>query len=476
LSSRASGGEAPRANASRRKVVFASFIGTAIEFFDFGIFSAASALVFNEVFFTSLDPLAGTLASFATFGVAFFIRPVGAAIFGHFGDRLGRKTMLALSLGLMGTATTMVGLLPTYAAIGIWAPVLLVVSRLLQGLAVSGEWSGAVLMGMEHAPPKQRAFYAMWPQRGVPAGWLLATGSFFLVGLLPQDQMLSWGWRIPFLASSILVAVGMYVRLQLPESPAFEAVREREGVARYPVAEVLRTSKKSLLTAVCAMGANSVVFYMTAVFALSYGVKEAGASRNTMLLAVATGLLLQIFTIPIVAKIADRHGRRPVLLAGSVLSALLAFPLFWLIDTGSPPAIILAMVLALSVVHALTGAPIAIFLPELFEPRVRYSGSAMGYHIGAMVMSGPVPFASAALFRWAGAPWILSLYILAGAALTFVAVLFARETVNTTYTDRRPLAASVGTLRSTSQGDGSHAGATVVTAAGPSSEAAPTTP
>ena len=414
-------------NVSVRKIAFASFIGTAIEFFDFGIFSTASALVFNKIFFPSLDPLAGTLAAFASFGVAFVIRPLGAVMFGHFGDRLGRKRMLALSLSLMGVGTAMVGLLPTYAQIGILAPILLVVSRLLQGLAVSGEWSGAVLMAMEHAPPEKRAYYACWPQRGVPFGWVLATGSFFFVAMLPEDDLMSWGWRVPFLASAALVLVGLYIRLQIPESPAFEAVRRRGQVSKFPAREVIRTAWRPLLIAIASMAANSVVFYMAAVFALNYGVEQGGASRNAMLFAVVVGLLLQVFTIPVVANLADRHGRRPVLLAGCAISVLWAFPFFWLIDTGNPVAVLVAMVVALAVVHALTGAPMAIFLPELFETRMRYSGSAMGYHTGSMVMSGPVPFVAAALFAWAGSSWVLSLYIVIGGLLTAVAVYLARE-------------------------------------------------
>lgn len=412
---------------SPRKVAFASFIGTTIEFFDFGIFSTASALIFNELFFPSLDPLTGTLAAFASFGVAFLVRPLGAAVFGHFGDRFGRKRMLALSLVIMGVGTTSVGLLPTYGTIGLWAPVLLVLSRVLQGIAVSGEWSGAVLMAVEHAPARKRALYASWPQRGVPSGLVLSTASFYLVEQLPRDAMMSWGWRVPFLAGAVLVAVGLYVRLKIAESPAFRAVQERDEVSRHPTGEVFRKAGGSLTIAVFSMAANSIMFYSAAVFALNYGVTQAGASRGTMLLAVAIGAFLQIFTIPIVAGLADRHGRRPVLLAGSLLTVLVAFPFFWLVDSGEPVAVVIAMVLALSVVHALTGSPMAIFLPELFETRLRYSGSAIGYHVGAMVMSGPTPFVAAALFAWAGASWPLALYIVLGGVITAVAVWIARE-------------------------------------------------
>jgi metabolite-proton symporter len=409
------------------KIAFASFIGTLIEFFDMFIFGTASALVFDELFFPELDPLTGTLASFATFAVGFAARPLGGVIFGHFGDRLGRKRMLVLSLLVMGIGTAAVGVLPTYAHIGIWAPVLLVMARLMQGIAIGGEWSGAVLMAIEHAPPGKRAFYASWPLCGVPTGLVLATGAFFLIELLPHDAMMSWGWRLPFLASAVLVAIGLYIRMQISESPVFQAVRDRGEEARFPAGEVVRRARKPLLLGIFSMAANSIPFYMATVFALSYGQKTVGLSRGTLLMAVCIASALQIFTIPIVAMLTDRFGRRPLLLFGCALTVLEAFPFFWLINTGNTFAVIAAMILALPVVHALTYAPMSSFLPELFETRVRYSGSAIAYQVGSMLLSGPVPFVSAALFAWAAKPWPLALYIIAGAGLSFVAVLVARE-------------------------------------------------
>jgi metabolite-proton symporter len=413
--------------ASPRKVAVAAFIGTAIEYFDFGVYSTASALVFNKIFFPDLDPLLGTLAAFATFGVAFFIRPVGAAIFGHFGDRIGRKQMLTLTLVLMGLSTTMVGLLPTYAQIGIWAPILLVLSRLLQGIAVSGEWSGAVLMAMEHAPAHERAYYASWPQRGVPLGWLLSTGSFALVAMLPTDAMMTWGWRIPFIASGALVLVGLYIRLQLPESPAFKAIQERQEIERYPSVEVFRRAKRQILISVFAMSASSACFFMAVVFALNYAVEQTSASRSVVLSAVAISLALLIFTTAFFARLADRFGRRPIIISGALLMVVFAFPFFWLLNTGNPFAIMVAMIVQVSVIYGMTGAPMAIFLPELFETRMRYSGSAIGYHVGAMVNAGPVPFVAAALFAWAGGSWVLSCYLAGAALLTLLAVAAARE-------------------------------------------------
>lgn len=409
------------------KIAFASFIGTVIEFFDFFIFGTASALIFNKIFFPALDPLAGTLASFATFGVAFAARPLGGVLFGHFGDRLGRKTMLVLSLVLMGVGTAMVGVLPTYAQIGIWAPLLLVLSRLLQGVAIGGEWSGAVLMAVEHAPPGKRAFYGSWPQCGVPAGLVLATAAFFLVEQLPDEAMTTWGWRLPFLASVVLVMLGLYIRMKISESPAFQAVQDKGEQSRFPAGEVIRKSWKGILIAIFSMAAANIPFYMATVFALSYGSQQPEMTRDTVLLAVCIASLVQIFTIPVAAVLADRYGRRPVLLIGCVVTAIMGFPFFWLLDTGSSIAIIIAMVIALPIAHTLTYSALASFLPELFETRLRYSGSAIGYQVGGMLMSGPVPFVSAALFSWAGAAWPLSLYIIIGAVLTFIAVYVAPE-------------------------------------------------
>ncbi|MGW3278783.1 MFS transporter [Nocardia rhamnosiphila] len=417
----------PLQSVSVPKVAFASFIGTLIEFFDMFIFGTASALVFNKLFFPDLDPFAGTLASFAAFGVAFVVRPLGGAVFGHFGDRLGRKTMLVVSLVLMGGGTAVVGALPTYAQIGIWAPILLVVTRMLQGLAIGGEWSGAVLMAVEHSPAGKRAFYGSWPLCGVPAGLVLATTAFYFVQLLPEQAMLSWGWRIPFLSSAILLLVGLYIRLRVTESPAFQAVRDKRQESRFPAAEVLRTAKVPTVTAILAMAVNSVVFYMATVFALSYGAGIDGLTRGSMLVAIMIAALFQIATLPVAAILADRYGRRPVLLAGCSMAALAAFPIFWLIDTGNIVAATISMIIAVSIVHSTAYAPMASFISELFETRLRFSGSAIGYQVGSMIWSGPVPFVAAALFAWSGSSWPLSVYIVIVSIISFIAIYFARE-------------------------------------------------
>lgn len=418
-----------QSDVSPTRVAFASAVGTAIEWYDFFIFNTAAALVFGQLFFPTVSPTAGTLAAFATFGVAFIARPVGGVIFGHFGDRLGRKKMLVLSLLIMGVSTFAVGVLPTYETVGIWAPILLVTLRFLQGFAVGGEWGGAVLMAAEHAPKKKRGFYASWPQAGVPAGLVLASVAFIALGwTLSDEQFLAWGWRIPFLISAVLVLIGMYIRFRVVESPAFRAVQEEDDTAKMPVVEVLRTERRSLVLGMGALFASGVPFYVATVLSLTYVTERTGLSRETVLFCLLGAALLQVFTMPAASLISDRFGRRPVLITGAVLAIVLAFPFFWLLDTGSVPLVFLALVLAVSVVHALTYGPVAGFVAELFPTRVRYTGSSISFQFGAMLASAPTPFVAGALLVWGGGPWAISLYMVAAAVITIIAVKAAPET------------------------------------------------
>jgi MFS family permease len=340
---------------------------------------------------------------------------------------VSRKQMLVTSLMMMGLGTIAVGLLPTYAQVGILAPILLVICRLVQGLALGGEWSGAVLMAVEHAPEHRRAFYGSWPQIGVPFGLVLATGMFFLVQRLPQEQVQSWGWRVPFLVSAVLVAVGLYIRLKIEDSPAFKAVKSNRQEVRFPAGTVFRQAGGQVVRGALTVAAANIPFYMATVFALTYGADD-GISRNAVLGAVCLASVVQIFAIPFAATYCDRFGRRPVLLVGCVLTALMAFPFFWLLDTHNPVAIIIALMLALPICHSLTYGPQASFIPELFPTQLRYSGSGIAYTLGGLVFSAPVPFVAAALFNKFGAAWPLAIYIVVGAALTFLAVVTARET------------------------------------------------
>jgi metabolite-proton symporter len=407
------------------RVAFASFIGTTIEWYDFFIFGSAATLVFNSRFFPTLSPLAGTLAAFATFGVAFVARPVGGVVFGHFGDRLGRKRMLVLSLLAMGSGTVAIGLLPTYAEIGVAAPALLVLVRLLQGIAVGGEWGGAVLMAVEHAPRHRRAFFGSWPQAGVPAGLVLSAAAFLAIQHLPEGQLLSWGWRLPFLASAGLIIVGLYARGRLEESPEFHRVTQADRVPTFPLKDTLRRSARSVLIGIFAQAAANVPFYIVTVFVLSYGPDKVGISRSTILACLIVASLVDIAAVPVVAVLADRIGSRTVLLGGAIYSAIAAFPFFWLIDTGSSGAVLLAMFLFAMVGHATTYSAMAGFLSQLFDAEHRYTGVSVAYQVGGLITSGPAPFIAAALFAGFGGSWVISLYIVIACAITFTALLFA---------------------------------------------------
>jgi MFS transporter, MHS family, shikimate and dehydroshikimate transport protein len=411
------------------KVAFASAVGTTVEWYDFFIYGTAAALVFNRQFFPEIDPLMGTLAAFATFGVGFFARPVGGVIFGHYGDRIGRKSMLVLSLLIMGVATFLIGFLPGYDRIGIWAPVLLVLLRLLQGFGVGGEWGGAVLMAVEHSPPAQRGFFGSWPQIGVPAGLLLATAVFTLFSALPDEAFRAWGWRVPFLLSIVLVVVGLFIRLRIVESPAFLALQRHGGQAQMPIVEVVREQPRPVLIAMGLRVAENGAFYVFSVFVLTYITEQLELPRSVALTGVLIAAAVELFTIPAFAALSDRVGRRPVYLAGALLSLAFAFPFFWLMDTRSPILIVLAIVVSLAVGHAAMYGPQAAFFSELFSTRVRYSGASLGYQLASVFAGGLSPFIATALLAWQhGDPWAVATYMAVMAFVTVIAVLVSKET------------------------------------------------
>ena len=407
-------------------MAFASLIGTTIEWYDFFLYGTAAALVFNRLYFPTFDPLAGTLAAFGTYTVGFVARPIGGIIIGHYGDRIGRKSMLVLTLTIMGIATFGIGLLPTYAQVGPWAAVALVMLRLAQGFGVGGEWGGAVLMAVEHAPPGARGFYGSWPQVGVPAGLLLSTAVFAQFARLPEDQFLSWGWRVPFLLSILLVAVGLVIRLRVLETPAFVRVKQERVESRRPVIEVLRSHPKEVLLAIGMRLAENGAFYIYTVFVLVYGTQRVGIDRQTVLNGILLAAACAIVAIPICGAVSDRVGRRPVYLFGASVTALFAYPLFWLLDTGSTPLVWLALVVALVFAHSPMYGPQAAFLSELFDTRVRYSGASIGSQLASVVAGGLSPFIATALLPYGRGA--LASYIIAMALVTIVSVLLASET------------------------------------------------
>jgi metabolite-proton symporter len=425
------GGEELGQEVSPRKVAFASSVGATIEWYDFFIFGTAAGLVFNQLFFTNLDPITGTLVAYLTFAVGFVARPVGSVIFGHYGDRIGRKTMLILTLFIMGVATFIIGLLPTYEQIGIWAPILLVVMRIFQGIGIGGEYGGAVLMAVEYAPEGRRGFYGSWPQAGVPAGLLLGTAAFGLLSLLPNEQFLAWGWRIAFLASIVLVGIGMYIRLQILETPAFTRVRETQEEARIPFTELLRTQPKELILGMGLRWVEGLVFNAYGVFAISYIVSQLELTRSTALTGVSIASAFGVVLVPIYGLLSDRLGRRAVYSAGAALFGLFAFPSFLLINTREPVLIWLSIVVALGLIYPAIYAPLAAWWSELFDTRVCYTGVKSVYQFSGIFASGLTPTIATLLLGFAGGePWLFVGYMIVVTAISLVAAYASPETYN----------------------------------------------
>lgn len=421
------GGEDIGQRPTTGQIALASLAGTTVEWYDFFAYATAAALVFNVLFFPDFAPLVGTLLAFSSLAVGFFARPIGGLIFGHFGDRIGRKSMLVISLVIMGVATFLIGLLPTFGAIGVAAPILLTTLRFVQGLALGGEMGGAVLMAVEHAPEGRRGFQGSFPQMGVPLGLILSNLVFFAVTALPEEQFLSWGWRVPFLVSVILVAIGLFVRLKILETPAFSRVKATDTVARVPVLDLLRTNTKQVLLTCGAYLSCGVMFYILVTFNLTYGTEQLGVPQSTMLALVLFASGLMFFALPVFGTLSDGVGRRPVYLAGTVFMGLMAFPLFWLLNTKvfvlMLAGYLLAM-LAFCVSYGVLGA----FFSEVFGPRVRYSGFSLGYQLGVILGGAFVPIISTQLLNWFDGYWPIAVYLISMAVVSFVSVLLLTET------------------------------------------------
>ncbi|MFC5061938.1 MFS transporter [Actinomycetospora atypica] len=418
---------APTAKETRR-VASATLIGTSIEWFDFFVYGAAAALVFNKVFFPTANPLTGTLLALSTFGVGFVARPFGGVIFAHFGDRIGRKSMLVLSVCMMGGGTFVVGLLPTYETIGLAAPILLVLLRIIQGIGLGGEWGAAAVMAVEYAPPNRRGFFGSFPQIGVPAGMLIANVSLLIMSAAMSDAaFLSWGWRVPFLASIVLVAVGIAIRLKVAESPVFEAARAEGRIERQPVIAVLRRQPLNVLRAAGLRFAENSTFYIHTTFVLTYGTVVLGMARSDLLFAVIVSSAIGLATIPFYGWACDRFGRRPVVLWGSFVLLAMSWPYFWALDTRSLPLIVLATVIAVNVGNSAVYAPQPAYFSELFEPEVRYSGASIGAQGASVFAGGLAPvIATALLDATGGYDWI-AVYMSAMVLITIVTAFLSPD-------------------------------------------------
>jgi len=418
---------------SHVKVATASLIGTAIEWYDFFLYGTAAALIFNKLFFPTFDPMVGTLLAFATYALGFVARPLGGLVFGHYGDKIGRKTMLYLTLLIMGTATAIIGILPTYETLGVWAAILLVTCRLIQGFGLGGEWGGAVLMAVEHAPENRRGFYGSWPQLGAPLGLVLGTLVFSVFSSLMSDaQFNAWGWRLPFLFSIILVVVGLWIRMTIAESPEFQKIKAEKQEVKMPIIDAIRLHPMNILLAMGARFAENGFFYIFATFTLAYATQALGMNRQDILNGVLIAAAIETFTIPAFGALSDHLGRRPVYIFGAIFSALMSFPLFWLLGTKVAVLAWIAISLGLAVGHAAMYGPQASFLSELFGTKVRYSGVSLGYNLASIFAGALSPLiATWLMVTYKPATWPISVYMIGLAVITLVSVYFAVETRKT---------------------------------------------
>jgi len=422
---------APLATLARSKmnaVVFASCLGTVIEWYDFLIYATAAALVFNQAFFPTFDPLAGTLAALGSYAVGFLARPLGGALFGHFGDRLGRKSMLVLTLFIMGLSTFLIGLLPTYQSVGVLAPILLIALRVVQGIGLGGEWGGASLIVLEHAPAARRGFYASFVQIGFPVGLVLASLAFALASKLPSAEFLAWGWRIPFLISIALLALGTFVRARVPETPVFERLKAAGGLSGNPVGEAVGKNGRTFLVAVGLKLSEVSWVYMLTVFVVVYATSKLDLPKQMMLDAVLYAALFELISLPLFGWLADKIGRRPLYVLGALFTILFAFPLFWMLETKSAALVTAAVMIAMNFGHGMMFGPESAYFPELFGARVRYSGASFGFQVSAALGGGFAPIIATALVGYFGGTGGVSLMMIALALITLAAALAARET------------------------------------------------
>ncbi|WP_037077217.1 MFS transporter [Pseudonocardia spinosispora] len=411
---------------SMRRVAASVLIGTTIEWYDFILYGSAAALVLGPLFFPGSDPVAATLLAFSTFAVGFFARPLGGVVLGHFGDRLGRKRMLVASLSMMGVATFLMGLLPTYDSIGVAAPIILVLLRLVQGFGVGGEWGGAVLTAVEFASPAKRGFYGSLPQIGVPAGLFLATLAFFGVAQLPREDLLSWGWRLPFLVSIVLVGIGLYIRSTLVDTPVFEQVKHAGAASKLPLLEALREYPRSILLATGSMISTGAYFYVVNTYALSYAATSKAQSGNAMLIAVLVSAVVSVAALPYFGALAQRRGRRTMILIGLAAMTIWIFPTFLAIDSGNV-ALLLGTYVVGAVLFSISYGPQATFITELFDARVRFSAASTSFQLGVLLGGAVAPLIAAALVAATGTSLSVACYVAALSLLSLACVLLVSQ-------------------------------------------------
>ncbi|MBO3658643.1 MFS transporter [Acinetobacter haemolyticus] len=417
-------GSSPK-KSSHRLAGISSMVGTTIEWYDFFIYGAAAALIFNKLFFPNLDPLTGVLAAFGTYAVGFIGRPLGGLVFGHFGDKIGRKSMLLLTLMLMGIPTVLIGLLPTYETIGYWAAICLVILRFIQGMAMGGEWGGAVLMAVEHAPDGKKGFWGSLPQASTGGGLMLASIALGLVSLLPEQALFSWGWRIPFLASIVLLGVGWYIRVKVPESPDFEKVKEQAANIKVPALQVFKQHPKQLITIIVARAAENAWFYIASTFTLAYTTTQLGIPRQDILFATICGAAVILFMTPLCGHLSDKVGQRNMFMFGLCVLAVFSYPFFSMLNTKDPVLVWTAIVLAIGVVFPIMYAPQAQLFARQFPAEIRYSGISISVQLAGVLGGGIAPLIATKLLSVGGGnPYLIMIYIGSMAMIAIVATTF----------------------------------------------------